>query len=61
MYDFFDMGCTQDHENHDGSFMHIPNSIYAEKLCGKCEVVEDLGIDLDSVVSVPKCFRRKNP
>ena len=56
MYVFFDMECTQDLEKHDGSFEHIPNLICAQQMCSKCEV----NVDLNSVVSVPTCFGRKN-
>jgi len=44
----------------DGSFEHIPNLICVQQLCSKCEVVDDLNVDLNSVVSVPTCFGRKS-
>jgi len=45
LYVFFDTECTQDLENHDGSFEHIPNLICAQQMCSKCEAVDDLSID----------------
>jgi len=42
---FFVMECTQDFENHGGSFEHIPNLICAHQMRSKCEAVEDMNVD----------------
>ena len=39
---FFDTECTQDIENCDGSFEHVPNRICDQQMCSKCEAVDDL-------------------
>ena len=35
-YVFFDAECTQDHERHNGSFVHVSNFICAQQMCSKC-------------------------
>jgi len=60
VYVFFNTEFTQDFQNHDGSFQHISNLICAQQMCSKCEAVDDLVFIVNSVVSVPTCFGRKN-
>jgi len=45
LYVFFDTEVTQDLEKRDGSFEHIPNLIYAQQMCSKCEAVDDISVD----------------
>jgi hypothetical protein len=47
MYVSFDTECTQDLEKRDGSFEHVPNLIWAQQMCSKCEAVEDVNIDCE--------------
>ena len=46
----FDTQCTQDLEKRGGSFEHIPKLIYAQKMCSKCESVDDLSIDCEQCI-----------
>ena len=41
--------CTQDLVKCDGSFEHVPNLICVQQACSKCEVVDDLIVDLNSI------------
>ena len=44
---FFDTECTQDLEERDGSFEHVPNLICDQQMCSKCEAMYDLSVDCD--------------
>ena len=43
---------TQYLEKRDGTFEQVLNLICAKQLCCKCEAVEDVNVDLNSVESV---------
>jgi len=45
MYVFFVTECTQNFQNHYGSFEHILNLISAQNMCSKCEALADLSVD----------------
>ena len=47
LYVFFDTECTQDLQRCDGPFEYIPNLIYAQKFCSKCEAVDDISVDCE--------------
>jgi hypothetical protein len=47
LYVFFDTECTQDLENCDGSFEHVPNLICEQQMCCKCEAVDDVNVDCE--------------
>jgi len=56
--DLFDAECTQDLEQRDGYFEHVPNSICAQQMYSKCEATEDLNIDCARMVNVFTCSGR---
>ena len=45
MYIFFDKERTHNLQKYDGSFEHITNLIYAQKMCHKCEALDELSVD----------------
>jgi len=47
LFVFFDTECTQDIEKRDGTFEHVPNLIFDQQMCCKCEVVEDVNDDCE--------------
>jgi hypothetical protein len=47
MYVFFDIESSQDLERNQGSFEHVPNLLWAQQMCSKCETNEDLNIDCE--------------
>jgi hypothetical protein len=47
LYVFFDVQCTQDLEERDGSLEHVPKLICTKKICSKCETVDDLRVDCE--------------
>jgi len=61
MYVFFDTECTQDFEQHDGSFERIPKLIFAQQMCSKCEAVDDLSVDCEACGKRTHVFWRKTP
>jgi len=45
-----------EHEKHDGSLEHIQKFICAQEICSNCEAVDDLIVDLNSVVNLHMCI-----
>jgi len=41
--------------------LSIYRTSYELSRCVQCEAVDDINVDLNSVVSVPTCFERKTP
>jgi len=47
LYVFFDTKCTEDLEKYDGSFEHVTNLICAQKMCSKCETLDDVNVNCE--------------
>jgi len=41
------MECTQDLEERDGYFQHVPKVKCAQQICYKCEAVEDVNVNCE--------------
>ena len=50
-----------DLERHDGSFVVIPNLIYAQQMYSKCESVDDMNVDYEQCGKHTHVFFCKTP